>query len=270
MQRLVYLLAYPFLWFISKLPFSLFYLFSDLVFFGVYYLVRYRRKTVAQNLRLVFPEKSRKELKKIEKKSYRHLCDQMLEMIKSISISNEQLLRRFTFANLEEIERILSMEKSVILLYGHYANYEWVNALQLHGLDYKGFGVYKKLKNPYFDQLIHRIRGRFNAKLIASSIATKQITKNEQNNIRGVYAIIADQSPKLDRAWYWTNFMGLRSPAYTGGEKLAKRLGMAVVYFHVEKLKRGHYRATFKTITDNPSECKDYQITDIFLKELEV
>lgn len=269
MQRLVYLLAYPFLWLISKLPFSLFYLFSDFVFFLVYYLIRYRRKTVANNLCLVFPEKSKKELKRIEKKSYHHLCDQFLEMAKSLSISNEQLLKRFTFSNVDEIERIRKMDKSIILLYGHYANYEWVNALQLYGLDYNGFGVYKKLKNPYFDKMIHRIRGRFNGELIATNVATKQITKNERKKRLGIYAIIGDQSPKLDRAWYWTKFMGVRSPAFTGGEKLAKRLDMAVVYFHVEKIKRGHYHATFKTISDNPSEYVDYRITETFLRELE-
>lgn len=269
MSRLVYLLVYPFLWVISKLPFPLFYFLSDLVCFVVYHLVRYRRKTVAYNLQLVFPEKSAQDRKEIERKFYHHMCDMFLEMIKSISISEEELSKRYVISNVEEIERILKMERSIIFLYGHYANYEWINALQLYGLQYRGFGIYKKIKNEYFDRLVHRIRGRFDAELIPTTRATKQITKNEKNNVRGIYAIIGDQSPKLSRAWYWTTFMGIKCPTFTGGEKLAKHLNMAAVYLHVEKVKRGHYIATFKTITDTPANCADHEITNTFLRHLE-
>lgn len=197
------------------------------------------------------------------------MCDMFLEMLKSMSISNKELLKRYTFTNIEEIERILAMDKSIIFLYGHYANYEWVNALQLYGLDYSGFGIYKKIKNKYFDRMVHRIRGRFNAWLIPTTLATKQITQNEKDNRRGIYAFIGDQSPKLSRARYWTKFMGVKCPAFTGGEKLATHLDMAVIYLHVEKVKRGHYVTSFKTITDTPAACSDYEITETFLRNLE-
>ncbi len=225
MQRLVFWLVYPFLWFLSILPFKLFYLFSDLVFFVVYYLVGYRRKTVTENLQLVFPEKSSAEIKKIRKKFYRHMVDMFLEMIKSISIPNEELKKRFAFTNLEEIQKLREMNKSVILACGHYASYEWMNALQLYGLDYKGFGIYKKIKNKHFDKLVKDIRGRYDGTLISTTHATKTITDNQQKGILGVYAMIADQSPKMSRSKVWTDFMGIQVPVFTGTEKLAKHLG---------------------------------------------
>lgn len=269
MQRLVFWLVYPFLWLISILPFRLFYLFSDLVFLVVFYLVGYRRKTVLENLKLAFPEKSGTELKKIRKDFYRHMVDMFLEMIKSLSISNEELKKRFKFTNIEEIQKIRDMNKSILLACGHYASYEWMNALQLYGLDYKGFGVYKKVKNRYFDQLAKDIRGRYDGVLISTTKATRIITENEKKGIRGVYAMIADQSPKISRARAWTNFMGVDVPVFLGLEHLSHSLDMVVVYLHVEKVKRGYYEASFKTISYEPAKEPQFFITRNYFDKLE-
>ncbi|WP_010231359.1 lysophospholipid acyltransferase family protein [Gillisia marina] len=269
MQRLVFWLVYPFLWIISKFPFWLFYKVSDLIFFIVYYLVGYRRKTVIKNLKLALPNKSETEYRKISKGSFKHMCDMFLEMVKSISIPNNELKRRYTFSNISEIQRIRELNKSIILICGHYASYEWINALQLYGLDYRGYGIYKKVQNPHFDKMAKDIRQRFDGELITSSQATATIKNNQQKGILGVYAIVADQSPKLGRAKTWTKFMGTTVPIFMGSEKLAKNLDMAVLYLHVEKKARGFYEATFVPITDNAAEEPDFKITNTFLTELE-
>lgn len=269
MQRLVYWLVYPFLWLVSKLPFRLFYMVSNLVFFIVYRIIGYRKKTVTHNLRLVFPDKPLEEIKRIRTRFYRHMCDMFLEMIKSISISNEEIQKRYTFTNLPEIEKHMDTGKGILLMCGHYASYEWVNSLQLQVDDYKGFGIYKKIKNPYFDQMAQKIRGRFDGELIPSVEATRTITKYQKQGIKGAYAMVADQSPKIERARFWTQFMGFTVPVFLGSEKLARDLDMPVVYLHVEKPKRGHYRATFVTITANPQQEPQYKITATYLQELE-
>ncbi|CAN5310917.1 lipid A biosynthesis protein [soil metagenome] len=269
MQRIVFWLIYPILLLISYLPFRLFYYFSDAVFFLVYHILRYRIKTVRTNLELVFPDKSREELKLIIPEFYRHMCDMFLEMIKSITISDEEIKKRFVFTNREEILRIRDLNKSIILICGHYASYEWMNALQLFGLDYRGFGIYKKVKNPFFDKLARDIRGRYNGVLIPTLEATRQIAQNEKNGVLGVYGMVADQSPKFNRAKYWMDFMDIKVPVFAGSEKLAKDHDMAVVYLHVEKLNRGYYQASFITITDNPREEPEFQISKTFFRLLE-
>lgn len=67
-----------------------------------------------------------------------------LEMIKSLSISDRELQKRFKFTNLEVLREIESRNKSIVLMCAHYASYEWIIALQLYGLKYKSFGIYKK------------------------------------------------------------------------------------------------------------------------------
>ena len=44
---------------------------------------------------------------------------------------------------------------------------------------------------------------------------------------------------------------------------------MAVMFFKVKRIKRGYYETTFKTVTLNPNDYKDYEITDLFLKFVE-
>src|SRR5260370_16055791 len=88
-----------FLYLISLLPFWLLYFISDILFVIIYYLLGYRRKVVKQNLQNAFPEKTIEERHDIERKFYRHLADLVIETIKTISISPEELSRRVTPTN---------------------------------------------------------------------------------------------------------------------------------------------------------------------------
>lgn len=269
MKRIVYLIAYPLLWMLSRLPFAIFYKVSDAVYGLVYHLVRYRRKTVAYNLKLAFPEKADKERATIERKFYKHMVDMFLEMIKSLNISDAQLKERFIITNIEELQRIYKKDKSILLACGHYASYEWMNAMQLYPHHYTSFAVYKQIKNPYFDKLVRRIREKYDTNVVSSRDAVKVIARNQLDGLLGIYAMIADQSPKLQGAKFWTPFMGITVPVFMGTETLARKYDMAVVYLHVEKVKRGHYVATFKPITTTAKQEEPYQITRRYFDHLE-
>ncbi|TBW26638.1 lysophospholipid acyltransferase family protein [Gramella sp. KN1008] len=269
MQGLVFWLVYPILWLISILPFPIFYLVSDVIFVFVYYVIGYRRKTVQNNLRLVFPEKPESEIKRIEKRFYRHMCDMFLEMIKSISISEEELKRRFVFKNLEYLRKLEEANKSIIVMCGHYASYEWMNALQLYDLKFGAYGIYKRIRNKHFDNLAKKIRGRFNGVLISTYNATEKIRYNQERGILGNYAMIADQSPKINRARHWIHFMGIRVPVFEGSERLAKQLDMNVIYLKVEKKGRGFYEAELIPITEDARSEPPHYITSKFIDLLE-
>jgi lauroyl/myristoyl acyltransferase len=60
MQLVVYILVYPLLWLISRLPFKVIYFISDGVYVLLYHVIGYRKKVVRNNLALVFPEKIRR------------------------------------------------------------------------------------------------------------------------------------------------------------------------------------------------------------------
>ena len=106
MQFLVYILVYPLLWIISILPFRLMYFLSDGFYALLYYIIGYRKKVVTNNLKLAFPKKTNQEISLIRKRFYHHLCDMMFEAIKSITISEAEMQKRYVFTNVEEIHKL--------------------------------------------------------------------------------------------------------------------------------------------------------------------
>ncbi len=268
MQLIAYILIYPFFWIISILPFRLLYAFSDFLYLLIYRVFGYRTKTVKENLNLVFPDKSEEEIKRITKTFYHHLCDMIVESIKSMTISEAEMKKRYVFTNVEEIHKLEKINKSIVLMCGHYASWEWIFILQKY-INHKGYAIYKKLANKYFDRLIKRIRARYNSYLITTKETIPTLTRSKEQGELTINGFISDQSPKVDKAYHWDNFMGVKVPIHTGAEMLAKKLDMAVVFFAVKKIRRGYYETTFKTLCINPKEFKDYEITDMFLKLVE-
>jgi KDO2-lipid IV(A) lauroyltransferase len=268
MQFLAYILIYPFLWVISILPFRILYLVSDGLYILLYPIIGYRKKVVHENLKLVFPDKSEAEIKRITKAFYHHLCDMIVESIKSMTISEAEMKKRFKFSNVELLQGIENSGKSIALMCAHYGSWEWIFILQSH-LKNKGYAVYKRLANRYFDALVIRIRAKYNSYLITTKETIPTLMQAKVNGQLTTCGFVSDQSPRLDKAYYWNEFMGIKVPVHTGAEMLAKRLDMAVVFFKVKRLKRGYYETTFETITLNPKEYENYKITDIFLKLVE-
>lgn len=264
MQLLVYLLVYPFLWIISVLPYSLFYAFSDFVFFLVYRVVGYRKEIVLHNLKLVFPEKDMDELLRIRKSFYHHMCDMFLEMVKTMALSKEQVKQRYHITNIDLLQKVVE-HKSVLVICSHYANWEWNVSINNY-IDAKGYAVYQKIANPYFDRLIKRIRAKWNTVPITTNDTPKTVLYNERNGVRAVYGMVSDQSPQVQRTNYWSEFMGVKVPIYNGVEVLARKLDLAVVFVKVSKVKRGYYQAEFIPITVSGKETKENEITEQFLR----
>jgi len=268
MQFIAYILIYPILWLISILPFRLLYVLSDGLYYLLYYIIGYRRKTVKNNLNLVFPEKSDAEVKVISKKFYHHLCDMILESIKSMTISESQMRKRFAFTNIEVLNDLENRNRDIILMCAHYASWEWIFILQKY-ISHKGFAIYKQLANKYFDRLAKRIRARYNTYLITTKDTIPTLEASKLKGELSMSGFASDQSPKPHNAYHWQEFMGIKVPVHTGAEMIGKKLDMTIVFFNVKKVKRGHYLTTFKTLAETPNDFKDYEITDTFLKLVE-
>ena len=268
MQFLAYIVAYPFLWLISILPFRIFYWFSDFVYFLVYHVIGYRRKTVRENLALTLPHLSDAERKEIEKKFYQHMCDMFLEMIKTMSITPEEMEKRFTITNMDLFHEYENKGKSVVLVASHYASWEWLLTLNKRML-FNGVGVYKKIANPYFDKLVRKIRGKYDAELVETKKAIPLMAQNQRDGILSLYGLASDQSPKLDRIFHSMKFMGIEVPVHTGAEMLAKKYDLSVIFIKVKKVGRGYYEATIIPIADNPKEYENFDVTEKYLREVE-
>jgi KDO2-lipid IV(A) lauroyltransferase len=268
MKFLTKFLITPLLIFISWLPFWLLYFISDLFYYILYYGIKYRRKIVRKNLELSKVAKSTKDLIRIEKKFYRHLTDVFFEMFKFYSISPEEMKKRFYIENPEIFYELEKKNKSVMFMTSHYGGFEWFLSINYH-VPQLPFAVYTPLTNKSLDSLIKKFRLRHGSKLISRYKAGSYIKKQIKENKLFLYGMAADQSAQIRSITYWKEFLGVKVPVFTGSERIAKQHDIPVVFGKVVKIKRGYYKVVVDLISEFPNECKNYQITDIYLKKLE-
>ena len=265
MHFLFFIIIYPIIWIISRLPMRILYGISNFFFFFVYYVFKYRKKVVEDNITLAFPEKSEKEIKVIAKKFFLHFTDLIMESIKSFSINEKEINKRYTYENLDLIHNLIKEGKSIILTGAHQANWEWQFCMPSL-ISVPMFGAYTKLANKYFNEKIIKSRTKFGGRGFKSSHVIKGIQSNYNENIQAVYLLLSDQSPRMKRTKYWRNFFNINVPVHTGPEVLAKRFDYTVVNYVTKKTKRGYFTATFELITDTPREHTDFEITDKYFE----
>ncbi len=268
MQFIVFILVYPFIWLLSLLPLPILYKISDFFAFLTYYIFGYRKKVVWNNLKTAFPEKSKEELTAIQKKFYRHFIDIFVEMLKSFTISEKQLKKRYSFKNIELIQDLTNNGNSLILMGSHYANWEWIFILNTY-VNCLGVAAYSRIGNKYFDKAIRKSRGRFGTTLATTGNLIKLLEENKKKNITTIYGLLSDQSPMISKTRYWREFFGVKVPVHTGSEYLAKRNDFIVVMMKVSKIKRGYYQTEFELLAKYPKEYLDYEITDKFIDGVE-
>jgi len=269
MQYLVFILLYPFLWLLSILPMRVLFMLSDILYIILYYVVGYRKKVVRHNLKLSFPEKSDQEIKIIEKKTFQHFIDVFMETIKSFTISEKELTKRVSLTNPEATDAYFDKNQSVVFVSGHYANWEWVASLVEIKIKHNLSVAFTSQSNKYFNNLIKKTRTKFGVSVVRAQEFYPYILNNLRKNNLQAYGFIADQSPMLSKAKYWSTFMGVEVPIIDGPETIARKLNLPVFYFHTERIKRGVYRCSFILLEDEPKKAAPHEITTKYIHELE-
>ncbi|AQS93560.1 lipid A biosynthesis acyltransferase [Polaribacter sp. BM10] len=263
MQFIVFAISYPLIWLLSKLPMRILYLKSDFFYFLIYYVIGYRKKVVLDNLQLAFPNKSLKELLIIRKKFFKHLMDLMMESVKAFSISEKEILKRYTYENPELVNKFAKDGKSIALVGAHQANWEWSTSLP-KVLNIDVLGAYTKLNNKYFEKKVRDSREKFGVIGYKTSDMVRGMQKRFSDKKQGAYILLSDQSPQPHKTYYWRDFFNIKVPVHTGAEMLAKKFDLVVINYVTRKVKRGYYKTEFQLITENPKDYENYQITDLY------
>jgi Kdo2-lipid IVA lauroyltransferase/acyltransferase len=268
MRYIFFHILYGFSWLLSHLPLRILYGLSDIVFLFVYYIFPYRKKLVFKNLRNSFPHWSEKEVTRTAKCFYHFFCDFFLESALFVFMKEKELLERFTYTNPELLNDLYDRGKSIILVFGHYGNWEWSATLPKF-MKHTGLGVYKPLHISYIDRIFLNSRERFGVVAVPSDRIARELMEYREKKILTLSYFLADQRPLLKHIQYWTTLLNQDTPFVLGPEKLAKKMDFAVVYFKTKRIKRGYYESSFTLITDKPGETGENEITEKFLKLLE-
>ncbi len=268
MDAVGYYIFYGINWIFTLLPFKVLYFFSDLLYLVLYYIVSYRRDVVAINLRNSFPEKTEEELKTIEKKFYRHLADIIIETFKLTHMSVREQNKRFTYTNLAIIDKLRDEKRDIIAVLGHYNNWEWPTLLPYY-LKYKIIIIFKPLQNKHFNDFINRQRSKFGIVLTPTSQVIREIINYKKNNVNTLSVFLSDQIPARGDIKYWTTFLNQDTAVFTGAGKIASKYDMAIVFFHIQKVKRGHYNLDIELLHDHTAGLSEVVITESHVRRLE-
>lgn len=268
MSAVAYYIFYSLNWIVTLLPLRVLYIFSNLMYFVLYYFPSYRKKVVTANLKNSFPEKTEKEIIVIRKKFYRHLADLFVETLKLTHMSEKQFKARFTVSNLQVIEKLLAEKRDAIAVLGHYNNWEWLGAFPMY-TGYKAVSIYKPLQNKYFDKFVNSLRMKHGMVLTPMSNIIREIINDRKNNINTISAFISDQTPIRTEIKYWTTFLNQDTPVYMGTEKVASKYDMAVVFFDIQKIKRGYYNLNIELLFDHTANLPEHLITETHVRRLE-
>lgn len=265
-SKILFALFYPF----SLLPLWVHYLFSDVIFFIVYYLIRYRVKLVRKNLAESFPGKDQQEIRRIEKQFYHWFCDYFVETVKLLTISKEELKRRMVFKGIEQLDEMVERGQSCALYLGHYCNWEWVTSIPLWVTSQAKCGqIYHVLENKDFDSLFLKLRQRMGAECIPMAETLRRLALYRQQGKPVIIGYISDQVPFWNNIHHWLDFLNHDTPVLTGTERLIRSAGHAVFYVDMKRPKRGYYEGEFVLMTQDPKQTKNFELTDAYFRMLE-
>lgn len=225
---------------LALFPLGILYLFSDVVSFVLYHVIKYRRKVVRKNLTDSFPAKTLKEIIAIEKDFYRYLGDQIVETLKILHISDKELSKRITVSGYELINQSIEANKSSVVLMGHYGNWEWVQEISRYFLPSASMiSIYHPLNDKMWNQFFIEMRSRWGANIIPMKKAPRVLlNKNSQPWVCG---FIADAYTWHKNEDNWVEFLNHKTWFIYGPEEIGNKVEADFFYLDISRPKRGYY-----------------------------
>ena len=272
MQKILFYIIYPLFYTLSLLPLRVLYCLANIEYLVLYYVIRYRRDVVRHNLITSFPEKTIEEIKDIERDFYHWFADYFFEAVKLLSISDKELRQRFHVYGSEMVEQCFQEGQNVAAILGHYCNWEWLSCVGIELPKSRIMGlIYHPLRNYAFDELFKRIRTHEeNGVVVPKKDILRHLIDYKRKGTMNIFGYISDQSPKWENIHLWLPFLNHEdTPAFTGGERIMRKMDNAVFYVEMSRPKRGYYTATYHLITREPNSLPDNDITRRFFQLLE-
>lgn len=253
---------------ISRLPLRVLYVFSDFLFLLLFYVLRYRRRVVQQNLARAFPARPPQELCAIEKQFFKNLCDYGVEALKLLTMSKEQLQQRMHYKNPELLRPLAERNQSMLLLASHQFNWEWLLAAGCCSLPVPVDFVYQPQVGARANALSLYGRTRFGGHPVLRNDVAREVLKR-RHITRGI-AIVADQYPgHHNDKKYWATFLKQRTAFFQGINQLAQLTQYPAFYASVEKVTRGYYTIELVPLSEPPYQADTFHLIDNYIVETE-
>ncbi len=247
-------------------PFPVLYRYASILYYLLFYCLRYRRKVVDNHLTLAFPNQTQQERYQLSQKIYRNLSEVTLESLKGYSMPLAELHRRWRITNPEILKPFYEQGTSVIILSGHFLNWEWGVSLG-HQIDHHCIGAYKPLHNQRINDYLIQCRSIAGFELVPATQTSRSFIKNRHKT--RAYGLIADQHPAGTKGIHWVNFLNQDTATLLGPEQLARAFKYPVIYISGTRKKKGYYHMHLTLLSNDPSTTQTGEITEQFMQHLE-
>jgi KDO2-lipid IV(A) lauroyltransferase len=252
---------------LSRLPFWALYGISTCLYLLAYYVVRHRHAVVREQLGKVFPAMSEAGRARIHRRFLRNFCDVMVEIIKSITLTEAQMRGRVRLVNPGPALDFLNAGRSLLFVTSHLCNWEWLlHGVALH-LGYPVDAAYKPLHDAWAERLALIIRSRFGARLVPAKELL--IDHLRRHGIVRALAINADQAPTSTEQRHWSRFLGQDTAFFIGAEQIARAARLPVIYAVMRRVGRGRYEVEFTRLWDGREATAAGEITERYARACE-
>ena len=217
---------------------------------------------------MLFPSYQIGSEKKVRNRFYRNFTDTFAETIKILTISEAEFRQRFLIVNQPDLDKPVQNEVSSLMMAGHIFNWEMgVVGTNLYS-QVPVETVYLKVNNPFFNELMKKIRTRFGGYVTEKKEFRRgMLTLGKDPRI---VLLGSDQRPPSSENRYQREFMNRPAVFFEGAEFLSKKMNLHVHYGKMTKVKRGHYRYEYIPLAQPPYEGHaPHSITDKFCEMLE-
>jgi len=235
----------------------------------MYYIIGYRKKVTFGNLSKCFPEKDKKEIKRLSKAFYRrNLTHIFVESLKGFTMTQKQFQKRYKIVNPEFLDEYYEKGQEVIALASHYGNWEWGIQAVDSQIKHQGAALYKPLNNTFVENYSIKLRQKFGMKLVSIFDTLDYFQSKKEKP--ALYIMAADQYPGgMMKKAIWVDFLGIETPCLHGPESYSRYNNLPIIFFDVRRVKKGHYELELKKLADNPNDLEPGEITQRYMTALE-
>lgn len=233
---------------------------SILIAFVFFYLIPLRKQVTLRNLHLAFPNYSEQKIRQIAFGSYKSFAITLVEILYIPFMTREQIEKAISCENAELVREYYERGKGLILLSGHFGNWEYIALSVSVQINVPFHVVVKPQRNPFVDSYLNRGRTKWINKIVQLGASIRKIYA--ELKVHNIVAMVADQRGPADGMR--VIFFDQHSSVYPGPAQLALKTNAPTLYGLAVRQPDYSYKAVISEIsTDNLPEHQEEQVQEL-------
>jgi Kdo2-lipid IVA lauroyltransferase/acyltransferase len=230
-------------------------------------VVRVEQRALRANLTASFPTLTESQLQQMMRDYYCGFAQVLVEVVRSVGLSPEELRRRVILEGIEPVRAALASGTPVLLVAAHQCNWEWMLLALSLELGYPLDAAYKPLVDGWAQREMLKARTRFGARLVPAQELLAQILRGGRTP-RAI-AMVADQEPRTSERRHWTRFMNRDTAFFMGAEEITRVTKFPAFFVGLRRTSRGHYATSITPLAAPAEKLPTGAVTERYARLVE-